>query len=126
MRTALKASIIVMGCFVWLRSLCCQVSMQSWCARKVAKDMEATRKERPAVFSTISKYFFEWSKSRQACVTVIQYRTKEDGHPMIQILAMNEVTQQPMEGYKNVFLVPESDEEKIEDATNLLFEKYSH
>jgi hypothetical protein len=100
--------------------------MQRWCAEKVAKDMEATRKENPAIFATISKYFFEWSKSRQACVTVIQYRAKRDGNPMIQILAMNEVTQQPMEAYKNIFLVPESDEKQIEDATNFLFEKYAH
>ncbi len=126
MRTSLKASIIVAGCILLAPSLYCQVSTQSWCARKVAKDMEATQKERPAVFATIRKYFFEWSESRQACVTVIQYRTKEDGHPMIQILAMNEVTQQPMEGYKSVFLLPEGDEKKIEDATNFLFEKYSH
>lgn len=126
MRVSLKASIIVIGCFLWVPSLYCQVSMQSWCARKVAKDMEATQKEKPEVFATIRHYMFEWSKSRQACVTVIQYRTKEDGHPMIQILAMNEVTLQPMEGYKNIFLVPEGDEKQIEDATNFLFEKYSH
>jgi len=45
---------------------------------------------------------------------------------MIQIVATNAVTMQPMEAYKNIFLVPESDEKQIEDATNFLFEKYSH
>src|ERR1035437_4682262 len=124
MRTAMKVSIVSIGCILFATSLYSQVSMQRMCARQVAKDMEATQKEKPEVFATIRHYVFEWSKSRQACVTVIQYRTKEDGHPMIQILAMNEVTQQPMEGYKNIFLVPEGDEKQIEDATNFLFEKY--
>jgi len=45
---------------------------------------------------------------------------------MIQILATNAITMQPMEGYKNVFLVPKGGAKQIEDATNLLFEKYSH
>ena len=57
---------------------------------------------------------------------VVQYRASGNGTPMIQIVATNAVTMQPMEAYKNIFLVPESDEKQIEDATNFLFEKYSH
>ena len=126
MKALLRASLVAIGCFSSTLSIYGQVSAQSRCARKVARDMAATRKERPEAFATIGKYLFEWSKSRQACVTIIQYRTKENGQPMIQILAMNEVTAQPMEGYKDIFLVPEGDEKQIEDATNFLFEKYSH
>jgi hypothetical protein len=117
---------ITVGCFLLVPSLHGQVSMQERCARQVAKNMEATRRESPKVFATVVHYVFEWSKSRQACVMVVQYRASGNGTPMIQIVATNAVTMQPMEAYKNIFLVPESDEKQIEDATNFLFEKYSH
>jgi hypothetical protein len=126
MRASLKASVIAVASFLWMPSLHCQVSMESWCARQVTKNMEATRKESPKVFATVVHYVFEWSKSRQACVMVVQYRARKNGAPMIQIVATNAVTMQPMEAYKNIFLVPEGNETEIEDATNFLFEKYSH
>ena len=126
MRASFKVSLVAIGFFLLVPSLYGQASMQHWCALQVAKDMEATQRDTPAVYATISIYMFEWSKSRQACVMIIHYRAQKDGIAMIQILAMNAVTTQPMEGYKNVFLVPQKDEKGIEDSTNFLFKKYSH
>lgn len=58
---------------------------------------------------------------------VIQYRVRRSGKsPEIQVIATNAVTMQPMEGTKNVFLIPVTETKEIEDATNFLFEEYSH
>lgn len=104
-----------------------QMAEQSKCAHLVAKDIARTKQERPEVFSTIAHYIFEWSPKYQSCVMVIQYRVHESGKsPEIQVIATNAVTMQPMEGTKNVFLIPAIETKEIEDATNFLFEKYSH
>ncbi len=57
---------------------------------------------------------------------VIQYRVVVDGKNTIQVLAMNAITMQPMEGYKNIFLVPAKDTQGVIDSVNFLFDKYSH
>lgn len=104
-----------------------QMLEQSSCSRLVAKNIARTKQERPKVFSTIVHYTFEWSPKHQSCVMVIQYRVREPGKPTeIQVIAVNAVTMQPMEGTKNVFLIPATDTKEIEDATDFLFEKYSH
>ena len=70
---------------------------------------------------------FEWSRSRKACVMVVQYRVQQKGKSSeVQVVAVNAVTMQPMEGYKNIFLLPADHTQKIMDATNFLFERYSH
>ena len=104
-----------------------QMVEQSRCAHLVAKDIARTKQEKPEVFSTIAHYNFEWSPKYRSCVMVIQYRVHKPGKPPeIQVVATNAATMQPMEGTKNVFLIPATEAKEIEDATNLLFEKYSH
>ncbi|MFZ0480498.1 MAG: hypothetical protein WAL71_15260 [Terriglobales bacterium] len=104
-----------------------QMSEQSRCAHLVAKDIARTKQEAPEVFSTIAHHNFEWSPKYQSCVMVIQYRVHKSGKPPeIQVVATNAATMQPMEGTKNVFLIPATETKEIEDATNFLFEKYSH
>ena len=104
-----------------------QMRQQALCAHLVKGDIEATKQEAPQIYQTLAKYFFEWSPRYHACVVIIQYRVYEKGKsPQIQIVATNAVTMQPMEGYKNIFLEPADEEKEIEDATNFLFERYSH
>jgi hypothetical protein len=103
------------------------LAQQATCARIVAKDLERTKTEKPEVFSTIQHYTFEWSPKHQSCVMVIEYRVRESGKsPKVQVLAANAVTMQPMEGTKNVFLIPASETKEIEDAAKLLFDRYAH
>jgi hypothetical protein len=88
--------------------------------------MAATRKQKPAVSKTVAGYLFEYSRSLDTCVMVIQYRVVVDGKNAIQVLAMNAITMQPMEGYKNSFLVPAKDTQGVIDSVYFLFDKYSH
>ena len=103
-----------------------QISKQAECRRIVASDMEATRTKSPKVYATIETYMFEWSKSHDVCVIVVQYKTRyKAGKPAIQVLARNAVTGETMEGYDNVFLIPAEDSQRIMDATSFLFKRYS-
>lgn len=103
-----------------------QLSQQHMCARQVAADIKATKAQSPDLFATIRRYTFEWSHNYHACVMVIQYNVHDKNRlPEVQILATNIVTHQPMEGLKNIFLVPANDEKQIEDATSFLMDKYA-
>lgn len=106
----------------------CQAQMQKQreCGNQVVKAIAITRERKPAVFATIKSYMFEYSKSHDACVIVMQYRVQQKGKsPEVQVLALNAVTMQPMAGHKDVYLIPASDSKQIEDAADTLFEKYS-
>jgi hypothetical protein len=104
-----------------------QMDKQSVCAAKVHADMEATREKSPDVVKTIRSYTFEYSRSSQSCVIIMQYNTEDKAHgKMVQILAINAFTMQPMENHENVFLVQPSQSAEIENAANFLFKKYSH
>jgi hypothetical protein len=104
-----------------------QMAEQSRCAHLVAKEIARTKQEAPEVFSTIAHYTFEWSPKYQSCVMVIQYRVRKSGKSaQIQVIATNAVTMQPMEGTKNIFLIPATETKEIEDAANFLLERYSH
>lgn len=110
-----------------LRSAVGQIPQQAMCARIVSKDIERTRTERPKVYATIQHYTFEWSPKHRSCVIVIQYRTHDaEKPPEVQVLALNAITMQPMEGATNIFLIPASQKKEIDDATNFLFERFSH
>ncbi|HEY0309299.1 MAG TPA: hypothetical protein VGB94_14145 [Acidobacteriaceae bacterium] len=103
-----------------------QVSEQSWCAKKVHGNIEATKRDRPEIYRTMKDYTFEWSRSAQACVMIVQYAVHQTGKPnMVQILAINAVTMQNMEGYDNIYLVPENDRQAQMDAVNFLFKRWS-
>jgi hypothetical protein len=116
----------VLFAFCW-RSGIGQTAQQATCTRIVAKDIERTKTEKPEVFSTIQHYTFEWSPKHHSCVMVIEYRVHESGKsPEVQVLAVNAVTMQPMEGTKNVFLIPASETKEVENAANFLFDRYSH
>jgi hypothetical protein len=100
---------------------------QRECANQVKKDIATSREQEPAVYATIKSYMFEYSKSHDACVIVMQYNVQQKGKsPEVQVLALNAVTMQPMAGHKDVYLIPASDAKQIEDAADSLFEKYSH
>ncbi len=89
--------------------------------------MSFTARKRPAIFKTVKAYFFEYSPSRDSCIEIVQYKVHNLGQPhQVQILAYNAVTQQPMEGYEHIFLQNADDLKGIQDATNFLFELYSH
>lgn len=120
-------ALLALGAFYLAPLASGQVAQQAQCSRIVSKDIERTKLEDPKVFSTIAHYSFEWSKGRQSCVMIIEYRVDKKGRaPEIQVVATNAVTMQPMEGTKNIFLIPASEEKEIEDAANFLFERYSH
>jgi len=125
MRALTKIMIVALCCIAFCKCTRAQLRAQNDCTNQVKKDMEATRTQKPDVYATIRHYTFEWSRMHQACVMIIQYRTKKDGASMVQILATNAATMQPMEGTKDIFLVPEGNEKEIDDAENFLFEKYS-
>ena len=100
---------------------------QQRCAAIVKANMSATARHKPAVMKTVMGFLFEYSPSRDTCVEVVQYRIQKPGKPShVQVLAYNAVTQQPMEGYKNIFLEDASDTQGILDAMNFLFDMYSH
>lgn len=104
-----------------------QMRQQEQCSQVVKRNIERTKLEKPDVFATVAYYTFEWSRRHQSCVMVIQYRVRETGKPSeVQILAINAVTMQPMEGTKNIFLLPATEKKGIEDSTNFLIERWSH
>jgi hypothetical protein len=103
-----------------------QMQKQKQCAAVVKANIDKTRTTSPSVYSTIKSYAFEFSKSHDSCVMIIQYNVKSKGSQMVQVLALNAVTMQSMEGHKNVYLIPVDDEKQIQDAADFLFEKYSH
>ena len=128
MRVRLRLGMAVLGevclCATVLHG---QMLEQNQCSHIVKNNMKKTRTDRPDVYATVRDYMFEWSRSRKACVMVVQYRVQQKGKsPEVQIVAVNAVTMQPMEGYKNIFLLPADHTQKIMDATNFLFERYSH
>jgi hypothetical protein len=104
-----------------------QMDKQEQCRKIVEESIEATKSESPELYSTIKSHAFEFSKSRDACVIVIQYRVPAKGGdgPKVQILARNAVTGQTMDGTKDIFLIPATDTKQIEDANNFLLEKFS-
>jgi hypothetical protein len=104
-----------------------QMQKQQQCDAVVKKDMELTRRDKPDVFATVKDYMFEFSKSRDTCVVIIQYRIPPKGSDpaKIQILAYNAVTMQLMEGYDHVYLIPANETKEIMNATTELFEYYS-
>lgn len=103
------------------------MTKQQRCAAIVKANMSATARNKPAVMKTVMGYLFEYSPSRDTCVEVVQYRVQKPGKlHQVQVIAYNAITQQPMEGYKNIFLEDASDTQAILDATNFLFDKYSH
>ena len=104
-----------------------QMGKQRACADQVHADMAKTKNQSPKVFATIKSYAFEYSKSYDACVIVIQYIVQQRDKPdMVQILAMNAVTMQPMLRNTEVYLIPASAGAQIDAAADTLFEKYSH
>jgi hypothetical protein len=106
--------------------LVAQITEQRNCTELVKNNMAKTKELKPDVYATIKDYTFEWSRSRQSCVMVIQYKVHETGKPSeVQVVAVNAVTMQPMEGYKNVFLILASKLSEIMDAVNFLVERYS-
>lgn len=103
-----------------------QIAEQENCSELVKKDMAKTKELKPDVYATIKDSTFEWSKSRQACVMIMQYKVHQSGKPpQVQVIAINAVTVQPMEGYKNIFLIPAGNLDEIMDAVNFLVERYS-
>ena len=104
-----------------------QMEKQMQCGHVVHSDIEKTRTNSPEVYATIKTYTFEYSKSLDTCVIVMQYRVHEkDGTPKVQVLALNAVTMQPMSGTKEIYLIPARESRHITEATDFLFNKYSH
>lgn len=103
-----------------------QIEKQRECAHIVESNIAATKKQKPEIFKTINGYLFEYNSRLDACVIVMQYKVVVDGKNEIQVLAMNAVTRQAMEGYKNIFLIPANDTQGVIDSVNFLFDKYSH
>ena len=103
-----------------------QMAKQSICAEKVKANMEATAKISPSVMNTVRSYTFEYSRSRDTCVMIVQYNTEDKMHGKeVQILAINAFTMQPMEGHRNIFLRKPEDTAGIEEAANFLFDRYA-
>ena len=125
-----RRSLLLVLCFLILltpRLIHAQIAEQRNCSEIVKSNMAKTKELKPDVYATIKDYTFEWSRSRQSCVMIIQYRVHQTGKPPeVQVLAVNGVTMQPMEGYKNVYLIPASNLSEITDAVNFLVERYAH
>jgi len=113
-------------CLVFASAGHAQMQKQRECAAIVKADIEKTRTSSPAVYATIKSYTFEYSKSHDSCVIIMQYRVQDKGEPKVQVLAINAVTMESMARYKDVFLIPAKDTKQIDDAADSLFEKYSH
>ena len=117
---------VVLAALLFATSACAQMQKQQQCTALVKSNIEKTRTTEPNIFATIKTYMFEYSKNHDSCVMIMQYHVNEKGKPQqVQVIAINAVTMQPMEGYKNIFLIPESDKEQIMKATNFLFDRYS-
>jgi hypothetical protein len=69
---------------------------QEWCAKKSEANMAATKRDRPDIAKTILSYLYEYSRRHHTCVAVMEYSTKKDDTPYVQIFARNMVTNQPM------------------------------
>ena len=122
-RFLIAASIVITGSI----DAYSQIAEQRQCANIVKNNIEVTKVEKPEVFATVKGYMFEWSRSHRACVMIMQYRVHDKGkEPEIQVLAVNAVTMQNMEGYDNIFLVPANDNKQLMKAVNFLFKRYSH
>ncbi len=104
-----------------------QMQKQQQCSDVVKKDMAETERDQPAVFATVKTHMFEYSKSRDTCVLIFQYRIPPKGNDpaRIQILAYNAVTMQLMEGYDHIYLIPASEPKEVMDATTAMFKYYS-
>lgn len=98
---------------------------QDWCAKKAEANIQATRERSPEIAKTILSYLYEYSPRHHTCVAVMEYKTNKDGKPYAQILARNMVTNQPMKGYAEVYLVPMREKQERIDAINRLFDEYS-
>jgi hypothetical protein len=98
---------------------------QDWCAKKSEANMAATKRDRPEIAKTILSYLYEYSPKHHTCVAVMEYTSKKDGKPYAQILARNMVTNQPMKGYAEIYLVPMESKQQRIDAINKLFDEYS-
>jgi hypothetical protein len=103
-----------------------QMQKQKQCADVVKADIEKTRSLSPDVYNTIKTYTFEYSKSRDSCVIIMQYRVPDKDEPKVQVLALNAVTMQSMAGNKEVYVIPARDTKQIDETADLLFQKYSH
>ncbi len=103
-----------------------QMQKQKQCADVVKADIESTRTKSPAVYATIKSYTFEYSKSHDSCVIVMQYRVTDKNEAKVQVLALNAITMQPMAGHQDVYLIPAKSLKEIDDAADALFQKYSH
>jgi hypothetical protein len=128
-RKSLRNFLLGLCSLLWLTpaSAYAQIAEQRDCSEIVKNNMAKTKEMKPEVYATIKDYTFEWSKNRQSCVMIMQYKVHQTGKPPeVQVIAVNAVTVQPMEGYKNVFLIPASNLNEIMDAVNFLVEKYSH
>jgi hypothetical protein len=56
----------------------------------------------------------------------MEYKTKKDGKPYAQILARNMVTNQPMQGYAEVYLVLiDKKQERIDAIQRSLSQQYA-
>jgi hypothetical protein len=98
---------------------------QEWCAKKAEANMQATRDHSPEIAKTILSYLYEYSPRHHTCVAVMEYKTTKDSKPYVQILARNMVTNQPMKGYAEVYLVPTDEKQERIDTINRLFDEYS-
>ena len=119
---------IFLICLLLCTSLLAQDSFvrnQEWCAKKAEANLKATKASFPKVAATIITFLYEYSPSHHACVAVMEYKVQEDGKPYAQILARNMVTNQPMRGLAEIFLVPIGEKQERIDAINFLFDKYS-
>jgi hypothetical protein len=99
---------------------------QAWCAEKAEANMKATREHSPEVAKTILSFLYEYSPRHHTCVAVMEYKTTEkDGKHYVQILARNMVTNQPMKGLAEIYLIPMEEKQERIDAINRLFDEYS-
>lgn len=100
---------------------------QARCSHLVERNLSTTQKESPDIYATIGNHFSEWSPSHSACVMIIEYKVKPIAaapYLRVQILAVNAVTMEPMEAYRNVFLLPADKSAAIEKAVDFLFDRY--
>ena len=98
---------------------------QEWCAKKAEANMSATKRNSPEVAETILTYMYEYSPSHHTCVAIMEYKTKKDGKPYVQICARNMATTQLMKGFDEIYLLPMRNTQERIGAINYLFKEYS-
>jgi hypothetical protein len=98
---------------------------QEWCSKKSETNMAETKRDRPDIAKTILSYLYEDSPKYHTCIAVMEYSTKKDDKPYAQILARNMITNQPMKGYAEIYLVPIENKQERIDAINKVFDEYS-